>query len=242
MINVSFIITNYNYESFVEKCILSCLTQEKTDLTYEVIIVDDGSNDDSLLTINQYDKCRIIKSVNAGVEKAANLGIECANGIFVVRVDADDLVSPLYLHHVQRFMHYDVDVLYGDYTEIDQFDQTLGIVKLPDYDPTEVLSRGDFLATGTLMKRDTVRRLGSYNSRFKNNGLESYELIIKMISSGSHFMKINENIFYYRHHDKNMSMLRKDQILQYGQKIFSDHKLGNYNINEFHPYMKRAVS
>ena len=82
---------------------------------------------------------------------------------------------------------------------------------------------------------------GPYNTILKNNGLENYELIIQLVKNQKNFMKVDSNLFYYRHHNKNMSMKRNDQIMEYGKKIFSEYNLGDFRIGRFHPYMKRVA-
>ena len=241
MIDVSFIITNYNYDRYISECISSCLNQNETNLSHEVIVVDDGSTDNSIETIVSYKNCKLIRNKNMGVERAANQAVFCANGDFVVRVDADDLVSSYYLNYIQEYLFTDFDVLYGNYTEIDTDSQKLNVVQLPDFDAKEILKRGDFLATGTLYRKNAIISYGPYNTLIKNNGLENYELIIKMIKNKHKFKKINSSLFYYRHHSKNMSITRYDQIMSYGQKIYADYGFGTYQIGTFHPYMKRIT-
>ena len=241
MVDVSFIITNYNYEQYVSDCISSCFMQKNTSLSYEVIVVDDGSVDNSLEKILKHKGCKLLRSNNAGVEIAANLGIASANGSFVVRVDADDLISPHYLSAVQDYISTDFDVLYGNYSEIDFRGNVLCDVQIPSFDAGEIYKRGDFLATGTLYRKSTITTYGPYNSFIKNNGLENYELIIKLLLNNHNFTKVDINLFSYRHHDKNMSITRRDNIMSYGKRIFVENGLGQYKIGEYHPYMKRKI-
>lgn len=96
--NLSIIITVYNKAKYIKKCLNSCLHQQdvKPD-DYELIVVNDGSTDNSLEYVkeyaNQYDNIRVIDQANAGLSMARNSGVDAARGDYVWFVDADDCVS-----------------------------------------------------------------------------------------------------------------------------------------------------
>ena len=102
--DVSVIITNYNYEKYIARCIRSCLSQRYTNV--EVIVVDDCSTDSSLKEIETFkDHIRLIKNKkNVGVASASNLGIKAAKAQFVIRVDADDFVNTDMCFFMSRYL------------------------------------------------------------------------------------------------------------------------------------------
>lgn len=88
---VSIIIPNYNKEKYLEKCINSVLNQSYSN--YEIIIIDDGSTDNSLNIINKFKnkKIKLIKfDKNMGIANARNVGIKSANGKMICFLDSDD--------------------------------------------------------------------------------------------------------------------------------------------------------
>ena len=93
----SVVIPLYNKEHYIEKTIQSVLDQTCTD--YEVIVVDDGSKDNSLALARKFesDRVRVIPQENQGVSVARNTGIVNANGEFICFLDADDEWRPDYL-------------------------------------------------------------------------------------------------------------------------------------------------
>jgi glycosyltransferase involved in cell wall biosynthesis len=90
---ISVCINNYNYERFLRETITSALTQEGVEL--EVIVVDDGSTDDSRAILESYgDRIRAVFTPNRGQGAALNSGFELAKGDIVVFLDADDVLQP----------------------------------------------------------------------------------------------------------------------------------------------------
>lgn len=92
---VSVVIPVYNGEKFIKKSIDSII--ENWNGTYEIIIVDDGSTDETASICDSIAKndtrIRIIHQKNAGVSNARNTGIYNAKGEWIIFVDADDLVQ-----------------------------------------------------------------------------------------------------------------------------------------------------
>lgn len=93
-VQVSIILTNYNYSNYIGDAILSVINQEFQ--SWELIIVDDNSTDDSRKVINKFydllpEKISVIfNNVNLGVSSCRNLGIKKSEGEFIAFLDADD--------------------------------------------------------------------------------------------------------------------------------------------------------
>ena len=96
MPKVSVIVPVYNTEKYLSRCINSILAQSFDD--YEMILVDDGSTDNSGLFLDEYvnrdPRIRVIHKENGGVSSARNVGIKKAVGEYIMFCDSDDYVDP----------------------------------------------------------------------------------------------------------------------------------------------------
>jgi glycosyltransferase involved in cell wall biosynthesis len=101
---VSIIIPTYNYGRFLRDAIDSALAQTYPPI--EIIVVDDGSTDDTPQVLAEYGECiRVIRQNNRGVAAARNRGIAAANGDYLVFLDSDDILKPHSLElEIARFI------------------------------------------------------------------------------------------------------------------------------------------
>lgn len=103
---LSIIIPVYNVADYVEKCIRSCAEQNILLSNYEIIVVNDGSKDDSLSVVEKvasdYRNIRIISQKNGGLSAARNTGLMHACGDYVWFVDGDDWIEPNCLKYIIR--------------------------------------------------------------------------------------------------------------------------------------------
>ena len=97
---VSVVVPVYNVEKYIERC-LDSLVRQKFGYEYEIIIVNDGTKDNSMTIADrfasEYDFIRIITQQNAGLSAARNTGLANARGEYIAFVDSDDFVSPFYI-------------------------------------------------------------------------------------------------------------------------------------------------
>lgn len=92
---ISIIVPMYNVSNYLVKCLDSIIHQSYSEL--EIILVNDGSTDDSELIANKYrvidERVKIINQSNQGPSAARNIGVENANGEYIMFVDADDYLE-----------------------------------------------------------------------------------------------------------------------------------------------------
>ncbi|MBQ8795843.1 MAG: glycosyltransferase family 2 protein [Clostridia bacterium] len=116
---VSIIVPVYNAEKTLERCVRSLIEQTYSNI--EIILVNDGSKDDSLLICRQFEKndnrVIVVDKPNGGVSSARNAGLDIANGEFVMFCDSDDWVEKKWCEILVNSFESDYMVMCGFYTE-----------------------------------------------------------------------------------------------------------------------------
>jgi glycosyltransferase involved in cell wall biosynthesis len=137
---VSIVINSYNYGSFLRTAIDSALQQ--TYGNTEVIVVDDGSTDDSPEIINSYNgRIRSILKRNGGQASALNAGFAASHGDTVIFLDSDDMLLPTAVESMLPFFNPDVVKVHWPLVEVDELGRETGGVS-----PDGSLSEGDLRA------------------------------------------------------------------------------------------------
>lgn len=140
MIKVSVVIPAYNVSTFIEDAINSVLAQSYDN--FEVIVVDDGSTDDTASIVKRYDdwRIRLVSQRNRGLAGARNTGIGLAEGEYVAFLDADDLWRPEKLReHVQHLdENPEVGVSYSVSQFMDESGKPLALFQTPKLSGVEV--------------------------------------------------------------------------------------------------------
>lgn len=135
---VSIIVASYNYEEFVKKTLSSVLSQ--TYNNYEVIVVDDGSKDNSVEVIKEYQKSypqiKLLQHEdgnNQGLPKSIELALHNSNGEWIAFCESDDYWTDNHLQEKIDFIssHSDVDLVVNDVYKFSK-DESLGDLSLDD--------------------------------------------------------------------------------------------------------------
>ena len=144
---ISVIITVFNRENLVGRAIGSILDQ--TDVNTEIIIVDDGSTDDSLAVCNEYaaraENIRVIHQENGGLEKARNTGLDHSHGDYVVFLDDDDAMTPGSLKAMlDAAEKNDVDFVVGNFERVSEAGEKVSDSNMPDNVKNRVISVDEY--------------------------------------------------------------------------------------------------
>ena len=115
---LSVVIPCYNASSTIEECVLSVMDQSLTDL--EIIVVDDGSTDDSLAICRSLseedDRISVYTKENAGQGIARNFGMSHATGEYIAFVDADDTCNvEMYRALIGSAKEFDADLVFSGF-------------------------------------------------------------------------------------------------------------------------------
>ena len=237
----SIIVTNYNFQEYLEDSLTSVACQSYPDDHYEILCIDDGSTDESVSLIQglskKFKNLKCISIKNSGLEKACNLGIHASINEWVIRVDADDKIAENYLEVMNRAIQKNprLDFFYAKhYYEFYSADDSRR-KELPEFDFGEIFERGDFFSTGTVYRRDDLVKIHGFPEGVKNCGLENYSVILKLLSSGKVGGAVNDACFWYRRHHNNMSTVKRSAIIEYGKNLLKSYGR-TFKTNKNHPY------
>lgn len=237
---VSVIITTYNHDRFIADAIESALQQ--TVKPAEVIVVDDGSVDDTEKIVSRYPEVIYIRQVNKGLSAARNTGIFHSQGNYIVFLDADDLLYPYALaKNLRAFaQHPDCVFVSGWYDNVDATKKLVGTYEnnIPRDNHYLALLRINYIG----MHAAVMYRREVFNTFLFDETLpacEDYDLYLRIAKVYPIFSH-NEKLAAYRMHANNMSkdanlmlrqavtVLKKNANLK-DQKIKKNYKAGIKN-------------
>lgn len=123
---LSIVIPVYNVEKYLLRCMDSIVKQSVSDTEFEIVVIDDGSTDNSKQLLRKYENClnvRIYSQDNHGLSYTRNRGVELSNGKYIFFLDSDDWIGENTLSHLISFLYankeYDVVVMSDFYVEGD---------------------------------------------------------------------------------------------------------------------------
>jgi len=205
---VSVVIPMYNAQSFIAMTLDNLFQQAFSD--FEVIIVSDGSTDNSVDIVKQFDDQRIvlIEQKNSGVSVARNTAIMHAKGEFVAFLDADDLWHPAKLaEQVEQFEHHpDIDFCY---TDRDLFDDIVSLnlnnninsftIEKQQLFPL-LLKHNHIHCSSVMVRRTIFAKIGLFDVML--DASEDSDLWIRAAKSNT-VLRIAVVLSFYRRHDTN---------------------------------------
>jgi glycosyltransferase involved in cell wall biosynthesis len=201
---VSIVIPCYNSERYIGEAIESALGQTYPNI--EVIVIDDGSTDDSASIIQRFlPRIKFDRQPNRGACAARNAGLRLAEGPFVKFNDADDvLVRTVIAAQVSRTAHLAGSnaILFGDILIGDENATGATIFTYEgkrNYNAGDTASIGETIQTAApLHKRSMLTAVGGFNVNIKV--WQEYELHMRMMLQGFRFVYYPDQCVIYRHH------------------------------------------
>ena len=226
---VSVIVPIYNAAPFLKETLDSIIAS--TYRPIEIVMVDDGSQDNSLSIAQDYcanyPECRVIAQTNQGVSVARNNAIRHAKGMYILPVDADDKIADTFIQKA-------VDVIDNndDIRVVGCLCWMFGAInkewKLPEFSHA-LLARKNMIPATALYRKADWERCGGYCE--EEIYREDWDFWLSMMELGGTFYKLNEILFYYRISTDSRRMLAKGR-----KKLIVD------AINSRHPaYMQKYL-
>ena len=119
---ISFVIPSYNSVNTIKRAIESILKQT-SDVKYEIIVVDDGSTDNTEEVLKCYEndeRIKYYKKENSGVADTRNFGVKKSTGDYIIFVDSDDYISKTLLKDIEDYISQGVELIKWDVTFVDE--------------------------------------------------------------------------------------------------------------------------
>lgn len=192
----SIIITCYNREKLISRCIRSALHQKNINrYDYEIIVVDDFSKDKSLEKISEFDSLvRVLKNKkNYGLAFSRNVGLKKAKGKYVVMLDSDDFLAENFLFISGLFLESNA----WDAAATDYFKVNLKGVKI-----NKVSAKKTPIACGILFKKKSLESIKFYNQKLRlHEDVDLMKRFLKKYKLGY----INLPLYRYTKHRKSLT-------------------------------------
>jgi len=214
---VSIVIPNYNQGHLICDAIRSAIDQDYPKDKYDIIIVDDGSTDDSVKIITDYIQKRqtyevedndysdppikLIAKTNGGTASARNAGIKESVNDIIAFLDSDDLyLKDKLKRSVEELNRYpNTGCVYSDYIE-EQINGDKNYTFKRSFD-LSILLEQCIVSTNSVMFKHVFDLIGEIDESIK--GCEDYDLWLRISLAGFMIRHIPEVLFIYRHHGMN---------------------------------------
>jgi len=194
---VSVIIPCFNHGVFLEEAVNSVLNSNYSPI--EIIIVDDGSYDNTLEVasdiMHKYHNVSYYYQSNQGPSVARNNGISKANGFFILPLDADDKISDKYIAQAVKKLKSDKEIKIV-YCNAEMFGLKNGPWKLKDFSKRRIASHNMIFSCAMFRKNDW-QKVGGYSTELKYCD-EDWEFWISLLKTGGYAYRLQSVGFYYR--------------------------------------------
>jgi len=216
MFKISVVMPLYNGEKYILEAVESVLNQ--TCKEFELIIVDDGSTDNSVKIVKSFkdERIKLIESKHAGIVEALNLGIRISQGEYIIRADADDVSELNRFEILLNYMEANKDIsITGSWaTTMNKNGEKIGTLEFPPITHAEIkrytLRYCPFIHPSLIIKKKTLDEVGYYkNFRY----VEDYELWTRVLQKNKAH-NVPQYLVKYRIHDdqitkkKNLTLRR----------------------------------
>lgn len=219
-VKISVIVPVYNVSNYLESCIHGILKQTLRE--FELILVNDGSNDSSLEICYKYastdERIKVINKNNGGASSARNSGLEASKGDYIVFVDGDDFVSEYYLEHLYYSAidgNYDiVQCKFASFSELSSISKNAlknknGRLKAVSKEEALNLRVFSVVSWGAIYKR-----LLFENNRYYEGIInEDDDIYYRLVYSSKKIGILDEVLYFYR--------IRNNSVSDFQKKNFS---------------------
>lgn len=239
-IDISIIVPIYNQEKYLKRCIDSLVNQSKKEI--EIILINDGSVDNSEKIIEEYsdERIRYFKNKNQGIGKTRNFGIKQARGKYIMFVDSDDYITldccSLFFDFAEKT---NSDIVVSDFYK--DKDGILELIKVDNFDSSSLIENNELLIKINLGPCNKIYKkslIEDNNITFdEKHKYEDVPFVIDCIDNANKISKLNEPLSFYVIHNNSETTVRDKRvfdildIVEYIRKKIKSHN--NNKLNEY---------
>ncbi len=214
---VTVYVVNHNYGKYLDQAVESILSQTFQD--FELILIDNGSTDNSKEKLKKYSsdkKIKIIYQDNIGLNSANNVALNFARGEFIIRLDADDYFHKDALKVLSRKLesNKNLGLVFPDYYTVDQNGNILNQFRRHNFEEVELFDQPAHGAC-SMVRKQFLKAIGGYDETYHCQ--DGWDLWIRFMRKYG-IMNVNKPLFFYRQHQKNLTKSKK-KILDTRAKI-----------------------
>lgn len=195
---VSIIVPSYNQEPYLRDAINSALSQTHPDI--EIVVVDDGSTDNSLKIAKEY-PIKVVSQTNRGLSSARNTGVMNSTGEYILPLDADDILE---MHCVGKLLSVaretSADVVAPSIKTFGIAEEVTHLMPSPNLNDFRY---GNRIAYCALIRREALLEVGGYSSKMVE-GYEDLHLWVNLLSRGKKILTVPDVLFNYRVKEQSM--------------------------------------
>jgi glycosyltransferase involved in cell wall biosynthesis len=195
---VSIIVICHDYAHFLAEAIESALAQ--TYRNREVVVIDDGSTDDSVEVASRYgESIRLLTQPNLGLERTCNRAVGEARGEYFAFLSADDVLEPTYVERLLDALRRSPDASFA-YCRGRMFGARTGLTKCCPYSAYILVKRMNYINASALTARDDYLAVGGYAEELAGNTLEDWDFWLRMLEHGKRGTYVRAPLLRWRRH------------------------------------------
>lgn len=212
---VSVLVAAFNQEQFIGRCLRSLLHQSLPHNEYEIIVVNDGSTDQTLFALNLFTDCfdspvRVFDNTkNLGLPASLNRCLHAARAPYVVRVDSDDFVNSNFINFLSFYLDVNphADAVACDYLLLDDKEQIIERCSCMEKP----------IGCGIMFRKQHLFDIGLYDENFRYH--EDRDLRMRFTDKYS-IATLDLPLYRYRRHFSNMT--NNSEQMEYYEKLLNE--------------------
>jgi glycosyltransferase involved in cell wall biosynthesis len=195
---VSIVVLCHNYGRFLPEAIESALGQDYPDL--EVLVIDDGSTDDSVEVASRYgERVRVLSQENQGLARTCNRGAREATGEWFLFLSADDRLDPTYVSELTRAIEREPEASFA-YCAARLFGAESGVAPARPFSAFSLIRGRNYINGSALTRRADYLEAGGYPEDLAEGAFDDWDFWLTMVEHGHRGTYVPKPLLHWRRH------------------------------------------